>query len=94
MANYIKRVLIYFLMLLTIIFIIFGCYRNLVKIEKFTESKTKAALSLPSLKQWSFSSSDNWYTIKQNGFSTNFNSIGITPSKRYSISFLFTPFLI
>ena len=84
-----KKFIIIALVIFTILFVIFGSYKNLVKSENFTESKTKTALSLPKLNKWYFEPSDNWYATKQNGYSIRLRDMGIRPYKNMSISFLF-----
>ena len=75
-----KKFIIIALVIFTILFLFFGSYNNLVKYEKFTESK---------LNKWYFEPSDNWYATKQNGYSIRIRDMGIRPYKNMSISFLF-----
>jgi hypothetical protein len=76
--------------ILLIIIIIFMIYKNYANIESFGGSKDIDAFSIPTQKRWSFQDSNDWYRLKQNGYSIKLNQTGINvDNKNISIVFLF-----
>lgn len=65
--------------------------RKGVAVEKFINSDTASAFSVPTLKKWSFDESSSWYKVKPKGsaFQMPFSSMGFTmPNSVISVSFL------
>ena len=62
-----------------------------ITIEKFVDSNTAAAFSVPTLKKWSFEESSSWYKVlpKGSSYQVPFSDLGFTmPNSVISISFL------
>jgi hypothetical protein len=62
-----------------------------ITIEKFVDSTTAAAFSVPTLKKWSFEESSSWYKVlpKGSSYQVPFSDLGFTmPNSVISISFL------
>ncbi len=88
-----KTTLIITLLIIFFIVILYYLYKYTLSqkiiIENFNESETKNALSSPIAPKWMFNDSNNWYTIKQNGFSIPISNMGINSNTpNITISFL------
>jgi hypothetical protein len=84
----------YLIIIFLIFFILFFIiYRNnIYKINKINEtfgtSNSGAAFLIPNKKKWTFDRSNDWYQIRQNGYSIKLNQTGINVNNR-DISILF-----